>query len=332
MKTYLECIPCFTRQALQAAQFSDAGPEMEERVLRKTLRALDEKSWDGSPLEMAKTVHGLVRRETGIDDPYQSVKAESNRQAMVCFRSLAGEDSGSECSVETAVRLAIAGNVIDYGANATVDLTGSINELLAKPLAVSDEAEFFREVSGARTIAYLADNAGEIVFDRLLLETIIAAYGAKLCLFVTRKEPFINDALAGDAKAIGLTTIPGLEVAAMNPLAPAAMTDPEDCKLWRRIRSCDVIISKGQGNYEGFSGEPDIYFLLVVKCPVIARDLESRTGTRTNVGDVVPWKSRTSEPQAIPPTKENHMSNDASVQALNRARTGPLHPPTFATC
>ncbi len=295
MKTYFECIPCLTRQALQAAQFSGAGPAAEEQVLRKTLRALDGIPWDGSPLELAKTVHGLVRRETGINDPYQCVKAESNRQAMTCYRSLAGEDGDSECSIETAIRLAIAGNVIDYGANATVDLTGSINELLAKPFAISDEEAFLEDLLHAKTIAYLADNAGEIVFDRLLLETIHRVFGPKHVLFVTRKEPFINDALAGDAEAVGLTTVPGVELAAMNPVAPVAMTDPKDCVLWSRIRACDVIISKGQGNYEGYSGEPDIYFLLVVKCPVIARDLESRTGTRAHVGDVILWKSQSTE-------------------------------------
>jgi uncharacterized protein with ATP-grasp and redox domains len=157
---------------------------------------------------------------------------------------------------------------------------------------MSDEEGFLRELRHAQTLAYLADNAGEVVFDRLLLEAINRVYGPKQCLFVTRKEPFINDALVHDAEAVGITEVPGVQIAAMHPVTPTAMTDPEDRRLWQRIRGCDVIISKGQGNYEGLSGEPGITFLLVVKCPVVARDLMRRTGTRVVTGDVVLWKSR----------------------------------------
>jgi uncharacterized protein with ATP-grasp and redox domains len=292
MQMYLECVPCFARQALQAAEFSGAGPATRERVLRKGLRALEGMAWNKSPMEMARTVHALVRRETGVDDPYRAVKEESNRLALEWYGAVAGGDGDGKPSMETAIRLAIAGNVLDYGANATVDLAGSINELLARPLALSDETQFLRELESARTIAYLADNAGEVVFDRLLLETIRRLYGPKECLFVTRKGPFINDALIEDAAAAGVTELPDTEVVAMRAVAPAAMTDPEDTELWRRIRLCDVVISKGQGNYEGFSREPGIYFLLVVKCPVVGRDLGAQAGQRMHVGDVVLWKNR----------------------------------------
>jgi uncharacterized protein with ATP-grasp and redox domains len=291
MRVYLECVPCFVRQALQAAEFCGADPATRERVLRKTLRALDEIRWDGSPMGMARVVHGLVRRETGVDDPYRTVKERSNGQALNWYENLTDVERDAQPSMETAIRLAIAGNMVDYGANATVDLDAAVNELRAKPLALSNEDLLLNDLMGAQTMAYLADNAGEIVFDRLLLETINRTYGRKECLFVTRKEPFINDVLWGDADAVGLTRVPGIEMAALHPLAPVAMTDPEDCELWNRIRSCDVIISKGQGNYEGFSGEAGIYFLLVIKCPVVARDLKERTGKRMTIGDAVLWKS-----------------------------------------
>jgi uncharacterized protein with ATP-grasp and redox domains len=240
---------------------------------------------------MARVVHDLVRQETGVDDPYRHVKEQSNRQALDWYEKLMDVEDGARPSVETAIRLAIAGNMVDYGANATVDLDWAINELQTKPLALSNQDVFLDDLLEARTLAYLGDNAGEVVFDRLLLETIHRTYGPKECLFVTRREPFINDALSSDADAVGLTRIPGIEMAAMHPLAPTAMADPEHCALWSRIRSCDVIISKGQGNYEGFSGVAGIYFLLVVKCPVVAGDLESRTGTRMNIGDAVLWRS-----------------------------------------
>lgn len=291
MKMYLECVPCFTRQALQATQFCGMGYDIQERVLRHTLRVLNEMAWDGTPVDMAKAVHDMVRQETGSGDPYLQIKEESTRQALDWYAALAGGNGAPDTSIGTATRLAVAGNIIDYGANASVDFAGTIQKLLAKPFAESREDTFLEDLAGAKTIAYLADNAGEIVFDRLLLETIRREYGPKQTLFVTRREPFINDALAADADAAGLTGIPGLEVAALHLGSPERMTDPEDRTLWERIRACDVIISKGQANYEGFSREPGIYFLLVVKCPVIARDLKARTGTDIHISDVVLWRS-----------------------------------------
>ena len=288
---YLECVPCFTRQALQATQFCGGDHAVQERVLRQTLRILDGLEWNGTPVDMAKAVHGLVRRETGNRDPYLRIKEESTRQALEWYTSLAGGNGEPDILPGTAIRLAVAGNIIDYGANASVDVSGTLEKLLARPFAVSSEEAFLEDLAGADTIAYLADNAGEIVFDRLLLETVQRTYGPKRTLFVTRREPFINDALASDAEAAGVTGLPGVEVAGMHLGSPGAMTDPDDLKLWERIRSCDVIISKGQANYEGFSREPGIYFLLVVKCTVIARDLKERTGTDMHINDVILWRS-----------------------------------------
>ena len=303
MKTYCDCIPCFVRQALQAARFAGADAATEERVLRAALRALEQMDWNGSPMVMARVVHGIVRRETGREDPYREQKQRDNRCALDWYAALAKTALDGHPPVETALRLAIAGNMIDYGANASVDVASDLDRILAAPLAVSDEADLLRALGGARTLAYLADNAGEIVFDRLLLEAVHREYGAKACLFVTRREAFLNDALFADVEAAGLTRLPGLEAASLPPLPPTALVEPADIALWQRIRAADVIISKGQGNYERFSGEDRIYFLLVVKCPVIARDLAGQTGVPVGMGSPVLWRSRAPEP---PGDKDAH--------------------------
>ena len=292
MNTHIECIPCFVRQALQAAQHSGSDAATQERVLRRVIRALDELSWEGSPMSAAHRVHGLVREETGIDDPYRQVKDLDTREALAWYRALTDRHDEVKPSMETAIRLAVAGNIIDYGANANVAVGDAINNLLHHTFAVSDIEEFLAELDRARTIAYLADNAGEIVLDRLLLETIQASGQPKECLVVVRKEPFINDALRHDAELAGLDCLPRTDITSMNPTVPSENADPADQALWRRIRECDVIISKGQGNYEVFSEEPGLFFLLVAKCPIVANDLQARTGSPLAVGDLVLWKSR----------------------------------------
>ena len=110
MRVYLDCVPCILRQALQATQLCGADQATQERVLRNSLRALDGMPWDGSPVDMARTIHGIVRGETGIDDPYKSLKKESNDQALEWYPSLAGEDGDTEAAIDTGQGKAIWSN------------------------------------------------------------------------------------------------------------------------------------------------------------------------------------------------------------------------------
>jgi uncharacterized protein with ATP-grasp and redox domains len=276
MRTYLECVPCFVRQALDASRMVTDDPVVHEQVLRETLRLAVEMPFDRSPPWMGQQIHRLLREATHNCDPYAEVKRRSNALALALYPALQDHVRGSVKPFATAVALAIAGNVIDFGCRTQVDndeVRQAINEAMNVPLSEAAIADLHQAVEGARDILYLADNAGEIVFDRLLIEQM-----PKDCVtLVVRGSPVINDATREDAEAVGLSSL----VAVMDNGSDAPGTILESCSpaFRSRFEQCDLVVAKGQGNYETLDGQDrSIVFLFKAKCPVIARDVGAKVG------------------------------------------------------
>ncbi len=276
MRTFFECIPCFVRQGLDSVRMVTDDEAVHEQLLREILRAASEMDLRRSPPEMGQYVHRLIRELTGRDDPYREVKDRFNRAALEIYPQLKARVEDSSNPLETAVRLAIAGNVIDLGVNSHVeeqDVREAIDHALKASLDGDVEA-FGEAVSGARDILYLADNAGEIVFDRLLIEQL----PLEKVTVAVKGSPVINDATMTDAEATGLTGL--VEVIDNGSDGPGTIL--EDCSgaFRRRFDRAGLVIAKGQGNYETLSAaEKDIFFILKAKCPVIARDLGCQVGS-----------------------------------------------------
>lgn len=267
MKTSLDCIPCYVRQALDATRMVSSDPLIHERMVREVLRWVSEMDMNQSPPLLAKHIHRRVREISGVTDPFRAAKVRLNRMAMEIAADLRSKVKSAKDPLGMAVRLAIAGNVIDLGAKSNVtaaDVLQSIGQAMAEPL--SGELEQFRQaVAQARSILYLADNAGEIVFDRLLIE----ALSPERVILAVRGAPVLNDATEADARAVGLHEV--CKVIDNGSDAPGTLL--EDCsKAFRqRFADADLILAKGQGNFETLSEAPDnIFFLFKVKCPVIA--------------------------------------------------------------
>jgi len=149
----------------------------------------------------------------------------------------------------------------------------AIDHALEAPLE-ADLAGFAETISSAKDILYLADNAGEIVFDRLLIEQM----PLKKVTLAVKGAPIINDATMKDAEATGLTEL--VEVIDNGSDAPGTIL--EDCSeaFRQRFDEADMVIAKGQGNYETLSeADKDIFFVLKAKCSVIARDLGCQVGS-----------------------------------------------------
>lgn len=276
METYLDCIPCFVRQALEAARFVTDDEAAQMEVLRAVLRAVSEMNMRMPPPAMGRQIHRLIRQVTGDDDPYREVKDRFNRLVLEWYPELKRRVEQSADPLETAVRLAIAGNIIDFGVTAAVDARAverAVERAMAEPLTGSVEG--LREAAGAaRNILYLADNAGEIVFDRLLIESLPTE---KITL-VVRGEPVINDATVEDARAAGLTEL--IDVIDNGSDAPGTLLETCSETFRRRFGAADLVIAKGQGNFETLSGvEKHLFSILMAKCPVIARHLGCAPGS-----------------------------------------------------
>jgi uncharacterized protein with ATP-grasp and redox domains len=270
MKTSLECMSCFVRQALDAARMVSTDPAIHERMIREVLRWAGEMDLNMPPPAMGQRIHRKLREITGVEDPYRAAKDRLNRLALRLLPELRAKVKTASDPLVMAARLAIAGNVIDMGVSGNVTESAvyqSIRQALAKPFA-GDPNGFRQAVAEARSILYLADNAGEIVFDRLLIEQLPAG---RVTLAI-RGSPVINDATMADARAAGLCEM--AETIDNGSDAPGTIL--EDCSqdFVRRFREADLILAKGQGNFETLSEEPgNIVFLFQVKCAVIGKEV-----------------------------------------------------------
>ena len=249
---------------------------IHERLLRDVLRILGKMDLRQSPPAMAQRIHRLIRELTGQSDPYRAVKDRFNRLAMDIYPSLKAKVEGSADPLVTAIRLAIAGNIIDMGVdNYLTDeqVHEAIDHALAAPFD-ADLAGFREAISKARNILYLADNAGEIVFDQLLIEQM----PLEKVTVAVKGSPIINDATMADAEMVGLTGL----VKVIDNGSDAPGTILEDCSKSCRqhFDKAELVIAKGQGNYETLSDiEKDIFFILKAKCPVIAEDIGCEVGS-----------------------------------------------------
>jgi len=275
MQTYLDCIPCLLRQAVEAPRLVGASATVQEAVVRRVLQELSQVDFTQSPPAMAQEIHRHIRALTGRKDPSQEIKERFNALALDMLPELEQIVARAQQPMAAAVRLAIAGNVIDLGINGNLQeahVKEAIQHALAAPLQGELE-QFIQAVSKARHILYLADNAGEIVFDRLLLQKL----SRERITLAVRGAPIINDATREDAAAAGIDRLAKLIDNGSD--APGTILSQCSEPFLRRFNQADLINAKGQGNYETLNDAPkDIFFILKAKCPVIARDLGCAVG------------------------------------------------------
>jgi len=257
---------------------STDDPALRQTIIRKALHSMAELPYDRTPPHAGMIIHRIVKNLLGDIDPYRDLKYTYNLKALNLYPEMKDIIARSRNRLETAVRLAIAGNNIDFGVRMGcdhVDLHGVIEEALQKPLVIDHTERFAESLEQNQNILYVADNAGEVVFDRVLVEEIPDF--EERVVFVVKGEPVLNDATMQDAEEAGLTGI--VRVIDNGSDAPGTIIETCSESFVRELNRADLIISKGQGNYETLSEEPrNVFFLLKAKCPVIARDLGVQVG------------------------------------------------------
>jgi len=276
MHTQLDCIPCLLRQALEAIRRLTGDEETHARLMRDLLRHLGELDMTRPPPVMGQHLHRLIRRLLADDDPYRAVKDQFNRYALALYPSLKRRIDESADPFDTALRLALAGNTIDFAALGGVTESAVrvvIERALSRPLIGAVDG-LQQRIDEAGRILYLADNAGEIVFDRLFIERL----PRDRVTLAVRGRPVINDATLDDAEAAGLTGL--VEVIDNGSDAPGTIL--EDCSpgFRRRFDEADLILAKGMGNFETLSAVDGrrICFLLMAKCPLVAQHIGCAEG------------------------------------------------------
>ena len=259
MKTYLDCFPCFLDQALRAARnYATDDPVKIKAVLDAVALMLPRISLESTPPESGRLIYRTVHEITNNQDPYIQFKEKSTKVG-------AGPLSLHESPGGKIRRPASGGhtnghrrNIIDFGPNRKFDLKEEIANTGRKAFAVCDYERFKDSITRCKSVLYLGDDAGECVFDRVLLDH---RQTGDLC---GSRKPVINDATLADAREAGIDGV--AELMRSGTDAPGTLLETCSDAFLRRYHDAELIISKGQGNYEALSGEnKTIFFLLKVK-------------------------------------------------------------------
>ena len=275
MRVHLDCFPCFLRQSLIALRLGTEDRELQETILKSILEDIGSADTSKPPAFATTFIHRKIRQMLG-KDPFRDIKSEYNRAGLKLYPSLKAAVAESPDPLWTATRLAIAGNVIDFGIFTSVDIEGTIRKALDSPLAVDDYGTFKDAVSTIDEILYLTDNAGEIVFDRLLIETLVSS--GRRVKAVVKGAPVINDCTREDAAESGLSDV--CEVIDNGSEAVGTILDWVSSSFRQKFTDAQLIISKGQGNFETLTDiEKEIFFLFQSKCEVVSKELGLSIGS-----------------------------------------------------
>jgi len=266
MKITFECIPCLIGHAIHVAKMVTNDDVVRHDIIKKTLIDAGNMDLTMSPPEQARIIHKMIKTASGISDPYQEVKDLSTEFALKLMPDVREKIENSKNKFETIVRLVIAGNIIDYGAIRDFDLDNArkrIFEVFDMPIDINAIKLLEKSMDKAKKIFYMADNCGEAVFDRLLIER----YSDKITLGV-RGDAILNDITPREIEASELDIVPYVHTGDTTPGVSMLHSSEE---FLNEMRSADLVISKGQGNFETLNEyDKPIFFLLRIKCQIIA--------------------------------------------------------------
>ena len=275
MKTFLDCIPCFMSQALRAARLASDDDAVIKQVLDKTAGFIQKMPMENTPPQTGEYIYSYVSEITGNRDPYSEIKKLNICKAFELYDYFNKWLSEQPDRLKGAVMLSIAGNIIDLGFKGQIDIENEIVKVLGRFSDMPDFEIFKEKFKQSEKILILGDNSGEAVFDRFLLEFL---KNKPNTVYAVRDIPVINDITRVEADLIGIGDF--AEVISSGVKAPGTILNQASDKFLDIFNNSDMVISKGQGNYEALSGvDRDIFFLLIAKCHVIARDLGTKTET-----------------------------------------------------
>lgn len=266
-----ECLHCLYGQALKSARLIGCDETTTKAILDAAAKRVIELDVDSVPPPVAAVpIYADIARLTGLKDPIAAYKQTSTRLAASQIAAARQRIERSDNPLLTALRAAIAGNVLDFGSQKQFELSAELDRVFEAPLAVDDSANLLEKLKTAQTVLVLGDNAGEHLFDNLLLETLAKIYPDQHRFYATRGQPAINDITFDEAKNDGLGEFATLIDSGVD--TPGIVLDRASGEFGELFGRADVVIAKGMGNYECLEGckNENLFFLFKIKCSVVA--------------------------------------------------------------
>lgn len=273
---YAECYLCFISQAIRTAQLSTQNREKLLEVTHNIVNVLRNIDNGMPPPLISDDVYGTIRKTLNIDDPYKAIKEKYNKIAYKYTPALKNKINTEEDKLLCALKISLAGNIIDFGAQmSNFSIEETLDDVIENGFKINSINKFRNDLKNAKSLVFIADNAGEIVFDKILLETIKELYPKISITIVVRGGPIINDVTRDDITGLGLGLEKIARVIDSGKAIPGYWPKMCNSECLQIHNSADIIISKGQGNFETLSEIKDkrVYFLFIIKCDVVSKYL-----------------------------------------------------------
>ncbi|HWJ04142.1 MAG TPA: ARMT1-like domain-containing protein [Verrucomicrobiae bacterium] len=272
------CIPCYLKQALNSLSRCEITDRERTSILNQLCLEIPKLAQDKSPAENSSLLLHRVSELAGVADPFERDKAESNRQAMDLWPWVRNIIRESADPLFTALKVAVAGNVVDLGILDGYDLKGSLEQAMKNDFARNDYQALKGCLEQTKNVLIIGDNSGEIAFDRLLVEELVHR-GCEVT-YVVKSGPVLNDATGVDAETVGMAQAARVITTGNNFLGVVFKSASREFATALNQAGC--IIAKGQANYESLEGTreagPNSFFILKAKCEVVAENLGVKFG------------------------------------------------------
>jgi len=282
-----DCLVCIYNQALKTAKNLNCNNKLTKKIMDDTAKLLIKYDLNVTPPFIAKDVYKKIAKRVGVKDPLQKIKEKSTKEAKKLQSFIKRKIQKSDDKLFATVRAAIAGNVIDFGAQKQFDLKEAVEEVFEKEFGVCDYENFKKDLDKSQLVLYIADNTGEHIYDKILLRKLCKKYPNTEFVYITRGKPVINDVTVFEAKKAKIDKI--CKVINSGVDTPGLILDRTNKKFKKLFKKCDMIIAKGMGNYETMYGviKKNVYFLFKIKCNVVAQSLNK------DIGDIMLLKNKT---------------------------------------
>ncbi|RLB04395.1 MAG: hypothetical protein DRG50_08965 [Deltaproteobacteria bacterium] len=278
MRIYPDCIPCLLKFTLNAAKKATQDTDLLREISLESLRIILGHGFTAMPPQIAQTINRMIKVKTGINDPYRKDKRERNRLAMQMYPFLKKEIRSAPDPLRAALRVAAGGNRMDsVFLDEDIDVRAAVQKSLAENFAIDHSKELKEAIKTSSTLLFLGDNAGEIVFDKVLIEEIRGLHPQLKVIYGVKGSPIIDDATRDDAAEVGMEEV--AEVIANGDDAPGTILTQCSAEMRDLFQRADVVMAKGQGNFETLEEERrGLFFLLQVKCSAIAQHIGAQIG------------------------------------------------------
>jgi uncharacterized protein with ATP-grasp and redox domains len=272
MHIWPDCVPCITKMAIELARLAFKDEQRVQRFMEEVLKfpALRGENWNIISPRVVREIWKKVTEESGNTDPMREIKAEQNQKALTMYPVVKELVNKSTDPFLMALKLAIVGNSLDAMVSVGDDAAEGLVKSLGSLFIDMEHVKTFRgRLSKARTILYFTDNCGEIVFDKLFLETLHTVYDIKVTA-VTRTVPVLNDAVLKDAEQVSLSSVAALMENGIQGAIAGTIVAEVSPEVRSLIDESDLLVSKGVGNYDAFTEETGLKgkltMLLYGKC------------------------------------------------------------------